>query len=292
MRTKSFLYHALSLGTFLRLAPLLRASSQQTVSSSVRGIKGGFNTCSNNDKCSVPQQDFSKMRYLGQEEAQNIDIELFNDYQFSLDQLMEVAGLSCAHAVSQAYPLDTKRNRILIICGPGNNGGDGLVAARHLLLFGYDPVVLYPKRPNKDLYNRLVVQCKKMDITFLDEVPSVADLNSNYRAVVDAIFGFSFKGAGGIRPPFDKIISTLTQVKETPILSIDIPSGWDVETGDATGEGLKPDALISLTAPKLFAKNYTGRLHFLGGRFIPEALAKKYNLNLPAYKGQDCILKL
>ena len=56
---------------------------------------------------------------------------------FSVDQLMELAGLSCATAVATEYPRD-HCPRVLVIAGPGNNGGDGLVAARHLCHFGYD----------------------------------------------------------------------------------------------------------------------------------------------------------
>ena len=55
---------------------------------------------------------------------------------FSVDQLMELAGLSMACSVYAEYP-PSSHKRVLVIAGPGNNGGDGLVAARHLYHFGY-----------------------------------------------------------------------------------------------------------------------------------------------------------
>ena len=71
-----------------------------------------------------------------QQQSQSIDDELMGPQSgFSLDQLMELAGLSVASAVAAEYPPD---RRILVVAGPGNNGGDGLVAARHLRHFGYD----------------------------------------------------------------------------------------------------------------------------------------------------------
>lgn len=75
------------------------------------------------------------MKFLNQTEAQNIDQELFNEYAFSVDQLMELAGLSVAVALAKSYPIDGGDNKVLVASGPGNNGGDGLVAARHLKLF-------------------------------------------------------------------------------------------------------------------------------------------------------------
>jgi len=59
---------------------------------------------------------------------------------FSVDQLMELAGLSVACALAAEYPPATHR-RVAVLAGPGNNGGDGLVAARHLWQFGYEPTV-------------------------------------------------------------------------------------------------------------------------------------------------------
>lgn len=230
------------------------------------------------------------IKYLGQEEAQHIDEELFSEYGFSVDQLMELAGLSCATAVTRAYPLTSlvkATPSVLVICGPGNNGGDGLVCARHLKLFGYEPTVLYPKRPSKPLFQGLTTQCQKMEIPFLTEMPEAEVIDEVYNVVVDAIFGFSFKGA--VRDPFGSILDILKKTT-IPVASIDIPSGWDVEEGSV--DGLQPDMLISLTAPKKSASLFRGRYHFLGGRFVPPGLERKYQLQLPQYSGTDCVLLL
>jgi len=93
-----------------------------------------------------------KIRMLGQQEAIDVDTELFEEYGFSVDQLMELAGQACAHAVVRAYP-DTQGD-VLIVCGPGNNGGDGLVCARHLSILSPSirPTIYYPKRSQKPLF--------------------------------------------------------------------------------------------------------------------------------------------
>ena len=83
--------------------------------------------------------------------------------------------------------------------------------------------------------------------------------------IVDGIFGFSFKPP--IRKPYDSVLD-LFQIIQKPIFSIDIPSGWDVVKGNISNQ-FTPDYLISLTLPKLVAKNYKGK-HYLGGRFIPK----------------------
>ena len=105
--------------------------------------------------------------YLRQDQAQAIDDELMGAEQgFSLDQLMELAGLSCASAVAEVYP-PQQHPRVLVLCGPGNNGGDGLVAARHLHHFGYSPAVCLPKRTEKPLYHGLVKQLNALGVPFL-----------------------------------------------------------------------------------------------------------------------------
>lgn len=198
---------------------------------------------------------------------------------------MELAGLSCAHAIAKEFPIQDN-NKALIFVGPGNNGGDGLVLARHLSLMKFKPSIYYPKRTDKPLYHNLVNQCEKYGIEFINECPKKAD---DYRLIADALFGFSFKPP--IRESFFDIMELLYSTK-TPICAVDIPSGWDVEKGPSgDGNFIKPHMIISLTAPKLCAKNFTG-IHYLGGRFVPPLLAEKYQLDLPQYEGTEQCLKL
>uniref|UniRef100_A0A914GVZ9 NAD(P)H-hydrate epimerase n=1 Tax=Globodera rostochiensis TaxID=31243 RepID=A0A914GVZ9_GLORO len=232
----------------------------------------------------------SRMKFLRQQEAIDIDRELFSTYGFSVDQLMELAGLSCAQAISDIF----KRGEVLILAGPGNNGGDGFVCARHLKHFGYSPSILYPKPSKNELMQRLTCQVESVGIPFLTSFPNENSL-AHFECIVDALFGFSFRPP--IREPFNEILKRVERAQNrVPIVSIDIPSGWDVEKGPPE-EGsdlpiLSPLALISLTAPKQCAQHFKGRHHFLGGRFVPPALMKKFGLDLPSYEGSSQFLKL
>ncbi|KAL8296057.1 hypothetical protein RB597_008956 [Gaeumannomyces tritici] len=91
------------------------------------------------------------LKTLSARAATALDQELMSTCAFSLDQLMELAGLSVSQAVFRVHP-PSKGRRVLIACGPGNNGGDGLVAARHLRHYGYQPAIYYPKRGKNELY--------------------------------------------------------------------------------------------------------------------------------------------
>jgi NAD(P)H-hydrate repair Nnr-like enzyme with NAD(P)H-hydrate epimerase domain len=187
------------------------------------------------------------LRYLTGKEAFNIDVELMSKYAFSIDQLMELAGLSCASAIHKKYPLPSYR-RVLIVCGPGNNGGDGLVAARHLTHMGYACSILYSiPQPKKLLYRNLIQQCQQLSIpvyqsladavqtgagdgdvsgasladeggsgasaSVADDDQTAAGIAAQYDVIVDAIFGFSFKGQP--RAPFDAILRALISISHS-----------------------------------------------------------------------------
>lgn len=219
--------------------------------------------------------------YLNAEKAAALDEELMSEPGFTLEQLMELAGLSVAEAVFQVVEekrLDqVTKPKILIVCGPGNNGGDGLVAARHLVMFGYECEIVYPKQSKKQHYLNLVQQCKDLDIPIEIEFP--ADVKQ-YAAIVDSIFGFSFKGEP--RAPFDSILKQMkeaTSIGTLQTISVDVPSGWNVDEGDSANTGFVPDVLVSLTTPKNCSRNFKGR-HFVGGRFLPPKMSEKYGVKV------------
>ncbi|KAF6789640.1 ai-bp family protein [Colletotrichum musicola] len=202
---------------------------------------------------------------------------------------MELAGLSVSQAVFRVHPLSKGLN-ILVACGPGNNGGDGLVAARHLRHYGYKPSVYYPKRSKNELYQRLAQQLEDLNVPFVNDFPKALQSTDH---VVDAIFGFSF--SGDVREPFPAVIKALEETK-LPVTSVDAPSSWNIEDGPPSsglGSSFHPAVLVSLTAPKPLVKHFKGKgLADLGSRFVSPGIAEKYNLDLPQYEGIDQVVEV
>lgn len=218
----------------------------------------------------------ARVPILSPDKAGDLDKELMSTGGFSIDQLMELAGLAVAQTVFRVHPPSSGR-RVLILAGPGNNGGDGLVAGRHLKWWGYSPVVYCPKPSKNEIYGRLLTQLKSLQVEFVDNTEEVFERTDH---IVDAIFGFSFSGP--LRDPFPKVISLLERTR-VPVTSVDAPSSWDIEKGppeEGPGSKFQPNFLISLTAPKPCVKHFKGR-HFLGGRgfLLGGDLERKYGLD-------------
>ncbi|XP_038132097.1 yjeF N-terminal domain-containing protein 3-like isoform X1 [Cyprinodon tularosa] len=108
-------------------------------------------------------------------DAVAIETELLRDYRFGQQQLIELWGQACALAITKAYPLSSlskKQPTVLVICGPDQNGSVGLVCARHLRIFDYEPTIYHPKRSAHSLHQDFTIQCEKMDIPFLSYLPT------------------------------------------------------------------------------------------------------------------------
>ncbi|KAG3279859.1 YjeF N-terminal domain containing 3, transcript variant X3 [Ictidomys tridecemlineatus] len=213
-----------------------------------------------------PAETPEERSFLSTAEAAALERELLEDYRFGRQQLVELCGHASAVAVTKVFPLPAlsrKQRTVLVVCGPEQNGAVGLVCARHLRVFEYEPTIFYPTRSLDLLHQDLTTQCEKMDIPFLSYLPTEVQLiNDAYGLVVDAVLG------PGVEP------------------------SWDAETGGDAEDGLRPDVLVSLAAPKRCAGRFSGRHHFVAGRFVPDDVRRKFALRLPGYTGTDCVAAL
>mgnify|MGYP006282586385 CR=1 FL=1 len=185
-----------------------------------------------------------------------------NDYGVPFGFLMECAGSSAARAIYENYK-NEGLSSALILCGTGNNGGDGFVIARHLVarqiqvhvvLIG-NPLKIRSEhaRLNWEIVNRL-----KLNIT----VSVVKDSSKfhggklmgleagNYDVIVDCLLGTGIKGE--IREPAKSAINYINQAKsqETRVVAIDVPSGMDPDDGSVSDITVEPDLLLTFHRKK------------------------------------------
>ncbi|GAB1293225.1 YjeF N-terminal domain-containing protein 3 [Apodemus speciosus] len=225
----------------------------------------------------------------GASEAAALERELLDEYRFGRQQLVEICGHASAVAVTKAFPLPSlsrKQRTVLVVCGPEQNGAVGLACARHLRVFEYQPSIFCPAHSADALHRDLTTQCEKMDIPFLSFLPAeVRLIDDAYGLVVDAVLGPGVRlaEAGG---PCARALATLKR------LSIPLFPRWDAETGGDTKDAVQPDVLVSLAAPKSCASHFSGRHHFVAGRFVPDDVRRKFGLHLPKYTGTDCVASL
>lgn len=233
-----------------------------------------------------------QVNLLSQKDSNELDKELLSEnVGYKLDQLMEISGFNCSscilHCINnklgkytiKSIKESSSSKPITIFCGPGNNGGDGLVIARYLKLFGGFPIVIYPKVGRKDLFNNLTLLLEKFNIPIYKRIEDANNINDS-ALFIDAIFGFGYnsnKTDPCYREIFDFIIINSRELS-IPVISIDVPSGWEVDMKESSNEDkIKPEVLISLTAPKLCSKYFEG-IHFVASTFATRDIMRKYKV--------------
>jgi NAD(P)H-hydrate epimerase len=168
----------------------------------------------------------------------------------AVSALMEAAGAAVARFVLRRYAVDgSAGSSIVVLCGKGNNGGDGLVAARHLEAAGmWVRVALLGARSEVkgDAAAALEKVFEVREIT--DEAGLKAALEGA-ALVVDAVLGTGFK------PPMRGLAVTARELlagMTCPVVAVDLPSGWDADSMEEKAEGtFRADAVVTFAAPKL-----------------------------------------
>lgn len=196
------------------------------------------------------------MRVLTAAEMGQVDQRTADEFGIPLGRLMEAAGHAVASFVQRRFP---QAQRIVAFCGKGNNGGDGVVAARVLAQAGLEVRVLLLGKIEgirgeaSDAMARLGAETK-VPVYEIDDEAGLQrifhELESNSaHLLLDAVVGTGFK------PPLRGLATAVRDwinQSHVPVLAVDLPSGWDADSTQATVEGaFRADSVVTFTAPKL-----------------------------------------
>ncbi|TVP55095.1 MAG: NAD(P)H-hydrate epimerase, partial [Gemmatimonadales bacterium] len=167
-------------------------------------------------------------------ESAAFDREAIENWGIPSRLLMENAGRSAALVLDALVP----HTPICVLAGPGNNGGDGIVLARALLLSGRDVrVVIVGKREDPDplLHGHSPALIRVDAEATADEWEALDVALAECPVVVDALLGTGVRGSP--RPPFDRILAELgaRRARGARVVALDLPSGVDADTGAAPG---------------------------------------------------------
>ncbi len=204
------------------------------------------------------------MKALTREQIREIDRRAIEDFGIPGVVLMENAGRNAAELIRANLKGADQPPAVCILCGRGNNGGDGFVIARHVCNAGLKVEIILCADPEKLAPDAKVNHdiARKMEIPIRPFAESnAAACVSRAQVVVDALLGTGFSGE--VRPPLDRAIELINSANRALKIAIDVPSGLDCNTGQPAAATVRADLTITFVAPKVgFARaaDYTGRV--------------------------------
>lgn len=188
--------------------------------------------------------------------------------------LMENAGRNAADRIAawlrRQAGASGRTGRAVIVCGKGNNGGDGLVIARHLANRGYQvhvDLLAAPEQLTGDAaLNHAIVRNMRIPIRSVTDPPSLKRAVRQWKqadVLVDAILGTGFRGVLEGFPA--DVVAKINSLDKPLIVAIDIPSGLDADAG-VTGPAVRADHTITFIAEKTSfgmkpCRAFLGRIH-------------------------------
>ena len=214
------------------------------------------------------------MRVLTTDQMRRIDQRAIEDLGIPSLVLMENAAIGVADALGRSFP---EVLRVAILCGPGNNGGDGLAVARHLFARGYS-VTIAILAASGSLGNDCgvqldIVQRIGLEVAFLateSDVKGWFDSHEESDLMVDALFGT------GLSRPLEglqELAVSQMLASRAPVLAVDVPSGLDTDLPELIGPHCPAELTVTFAAPKL--------AHLLGPASISVGELVVADLGLP-----------
>lgn len=180
-------------------------------------------------------------------EMREIDRIAVEDRGPSLLQMMEHAGMSLAIRALALLGDGWERRRVIVLAGTGGNGGGGICAARHLANRGVDVLAVTSGRPAQ-ADGALGQQLMSLAEAPAEVIPFSAAFDvAEADLVIDAVIGYSLKDAP--RGPTMALIRA-AEAAPAPVISLDVPSGVDPDTGETPGVHVHPSVTVTLALPK------------------------------------------
>jgi NAD(P)H-hydrate epimerase len=206
------------------------------------------------------------VKTVTREEMRELDRKAIEVYEIPGIILMENAGRNVAEEV---YKMTDTQNKIkvAVLCGKGNNGGDGFVVARHLHNCGITVGVFLVAKisdivkdadAGTNLKILLNMKIAIREILLNTEMNNILMELCSYDIIVDALFGTGL--SGDVREPFKMLIDGVNNLNR-PIVSVDIPSGLDCNNGNILGTAMKATKTVTFAAGKRGFYLGNGPLH-------------------------------
>ena len=197
------------------------------------------------------------MKVARVDEMRNLDRRATEEFGVSEDLLMENAGQAVYFVILQEFGI--KNNKFVVLCGSGNNGGDGLVVARKIHSSGGEVRVFLLDDESKfkgaAKNNFEIVSRMPIEISRVSSIDSIIVDVLDSDAIVDAIFGTGLtREVGGIYKDAIQLINESAEI----VFSVDIPSGINGDTGEVMGIAVEADYTITFGLPKLGNLLYPG----------------------------------
>ena len=191
------------------------------------------------------------MRLLTSDEMKRVEAHA-SKFGLSYQRMMENAGAACARNIRSIVEKEpgTRRN-VAILCGKGNNGGDGFVIARKLLDSGYRVCLIltsgYPGTSEAEYMYKLTTELNIPTVWYEADKPKALQTVKNADIIVDAVFGFSFHGA--IRSELAQLFAAVSDAGAL-VFAVDLPSGVDCDSGQCDNASVRADYTIAISALK------------------------------------------
>ena len=233
------------------------------------------------------------MKLPGSREMKAIDRYAIEEFGIPGVVLMENAGTGTVRLMEEKLG-NLQDAFAIILVGPGNNGGDGLVIGRHLHQRGCEPVFFFFVQPDKltgdSATNLAIVQRMKLPYHVIDTSPRVKTIPVLYKqiesrgkpccTIVDALFGTGLDReiTGHFREAID-LINRKSFADNIPVIAVDTPSGLDSTSGKILGTAIRASMTTTFGCPKpgqvmQGSSAYTGELQVIDIGIPPEVIAK------------------